>query len=201
MKKTPSLFMRNYDGDRLVRDEVVPAAAWVIAGEGVATLKIDGTSCLVRDGLLYKRFDCRKGKTEPPGFVPAQEADPITGNRPGWLPVGYGPEDHWHQEGMKNYRDQRGAILSDWTPTPDWTYELIGPKVQGNPYNLNAHMLTPHGEIKVHDAPRTFDELRAFFAERMIEGIVWWKDPTDMDCEKVKVKRKDFGFPWPEKRA
>lgn len=36
MKKTIGLFQRNYDGDRLVRDEIVPGAEWVAAGEGVA---------------------------------------------------------------------------------------------------------------------------------------------------------------------
>ena len=37
MQKIISLFQRNYDGDRLVRNEVVPGAEWVIAGEGVAS--------------------------------------------------------------------------------------------------------------------------------------------------------------------
>ena len=55
MKKIISLFQRNYDGDRLVRDEVVPGAEWVIAGEGVATEKYDGTSCMVRGGELLTR--------------------------------------------------------------------------------------------------------------------------------------------------
>ena len=44
MKKIISLFQRNYEGDRLVRDELVPGAEWVAAGEGVATRKWDGTS-------------------------------------------------------------------------------------------------------------------------------------------------------------
>ena len=42
MKKIISLYQRNYNGDRQVRDEVVPGAEWVIAGEGVATRKWDG---------------------------------------------------------------------------------------------------------------------------------------------------------------
>lgn len=37
MKKIISLFQRNYDGDRLVRNEVTPGAEWVINGEGTAT--------------------------------------------------------------------------------------------------------------------------------------------------------------------
>lgn len=37
MKKIISLFQRNYDGDRLVRNEVVSGAEWVMNGEGTAT--------------------------------------------------------------------------------------------------------------------------------------------------------------------
>ena len=62
MKKTLSLFQRNYDGDRLVRDELVPGAEWVAAGEGVATRKHDGTCCMWRDGKLWKRYELKAGK-------------------------------------------------------------------------------------------------------------------------------------------
>ena len=50
MKKIISLFQRNYDGDRLVRNEVVPGAEWVQNGEGVATRKYDGTCCMIKGG-------------------------------------------------------------------------------------------------------------------------------------------------------
>lgn len=43
MKKIPSLFERNHDGDRLVRNEVVPGSEWVLAGEGIPTVKIKAT--------------------------------------------------------------------------------------------------------------------------------------------------------------
>lgn len=71
MKKIISLFQRNYESDRLVRDEIVPGAEWVIASEGIATRKWDGTACLMRDGRLYRRYDARQGKTPPTGFEPA----------------------------------------------------------------------------------------------------------------------------------
>ena len=89
MQKIISLFKRNYDGDHLVRDEVVPGAEWVLAGEGVATRKWDGTACKIADGLLYKRFDAKAGKEPPLDFEPAQpEPDPVSGHWPGWVPVG-----------------------------------------------------------------------------------------------------------------
>jgi hypothetical protein len=186
MKKIISLFQRNYDGDRLVRDEVVPGAEWVLNGEGVATRKWDGTCCRVRDGQLYKRYDAKHGKTPPVRFEPAQpEPDPVTGHWPGWLPVGDGPEDRWHREA--------------WETRPsnvrDGTYELIGPRIQGNAERWAIHRLVRHGVDILKEAPRTYEALRAYLAEQDIEGIVWWRHPFDPDCDKVKIKRKDFGLP------
>jgi hypothetical protein len=97
MKKIISLFQRDRDGGRLVRNEVTPGAEWVLEGEGVATKKWDGTACLIKDGKLYKRYDAKNGKTPPEGFIPAQEPDEKTGHWPGWLEVGNGPEDAWHR--------------------------------------------------------------------------------------------------------
>ena len=46
MQKIPTLFERDWTGDRSrVLDKVNPEAAWVLAGEGVATRKRDGTAC------------------------------------------------------------------------------------------------------------------------------------------------------------
>jgi hypothetical protein len=177
MKKTVSLFQRNYDGDRLVRDEIVPGAEWVAAGEGVATRKIDGTCCLVRDGVLLKRFDAKAGKVPPAGFEPAQpEPDANTGHWPGWLPVGDGPEDARHREAEM--------------PTEDGTYELCGPKVQSNPEGYSKHVLVKHGAVVLHDCPRTFDALREYLSDGAIEGVVWWHP----DGRLVKIKGKDFGI-------
>lgn len=178
MRKIISLFQRNYDGDRLVRDEIVPGAEWVVAGEGMATVKWDGTCCMVRDGKIYKRYDAKRGKTPPDGWEAAQEPDPVTGHHPGWIPVGDGPEDSWHREAF--------------VPTyfPDGTYELCGPKVQGNPEGFPVHRLVPHGAHTLPDAPRTFDALRDYLAEGHIEGIVWHHP----DGRMVKIKAKDFGL-------
>jgi hypothetical protein len=53
MKKIISLFQRNYDGDRLVRNEVVPGAEWVVAGEGVATRKYLEKHVLISHGMDF----------------------------------------------------------------------------------------------------------------------------------------------------
>lgn len=181
MKKIISLFQRNYDGDRLVRDEIVPGAEWVMAGEGVATQKFDGTCCMIRDGKLYKRYDAKRGKTPPPNFEPAQEYDEVTGHMPGWIPVGEGPEDKWFREGFANTpADER----------PDGTYELCGPKIQGNPEGYGQHILVRHGRVRVHSVPLSFEGIRQFFRKHNIEGIVWHHP----DGRMVKIKAKDFGL-------
>jgi hypothetical protein len=190
VQKIISLFKRDYEGTRQIYDEVVPGAEWVQAGEGVATLKIDGTCCMVKDGQLYKRYDAKKGKTPPNGFIAAQDPDPKTGHWPGWLAVDpLNPADRWHCEAVAPDSPVNCGLL-------DGTYELLGPKVQGNPYKLEWHELRQHGTVKI-DAPRTFEGLRAWFAITTIEGIVWHHP----DGRMVKIKRKDFGLPWPVKEA
>lgn len=180
MKKIISLFQRNYETDRLVRDEIVPGAEWVAAGEGIATRKLDGTCCMVRDGKLFKRYELKsfKRKHPPHGFEPAQEPDSITGDVPGWVPVCEGPEDIWYREAFA-----AGVY-------PDGTYELVGPKVQGNPENFKHHILLRHGSDALPSAPRTFAALREFLRNADIEGIVWHHP----DGRMVKIKKKDFGM-------
>lgn len=181
MQKIISLFQRNYDGDRLVRDELVPGAEWVAAGEGVATRKHDGTCCMVREGVLHKRYDAKAGKAPPAGFIAAQEPDPVTGHWPGWLIVEMAaPGDRWHAEAFRAV-DER---------LRDGTYELCGPKVNGNRERFERHTLVPHGCDELADAPRTFTELRAYLETHDIEGIVWHHG----DGRMVKIKAKDFGL-------
>lgn len=180
MKKIISLFQRNYEGDRLVRDEVVLGAEWVVAGQGIPTRKMDGTCCLVRQGKLYKRYEVKAGKTPPSNFEPANERDENTGKQQGWVPVGDGPEDRWHREAFAAAQ-----------PLSDGTYELLGPKVQGNPERLPHHVLWKHGaELLADDTPRTFEGLRKYFEVCDIEGIVWHHP----DGRMVKIKGKDFGI-------
>lgn len=211
MKKIISLFKRNYDGDGLVYDEVVPGAEWVIQGEGTATEKFDGTACMIRGGLLFKRYDrkaTRKARQQhiagepysekemkvvPKEWEPCEpEPDPVTGHWPGWVPVSNGPDDQWHRGGKENV--SRYYLL-------DGTYELVGPKVQGNPYELEEHQLWRHGFLRTRafykDPPRTFDGLKKWLFEIPVEGIVWHHD----DGRMVKIKRRDFGIEWPVKEV
>lgn len=182
MKKIPSLFKRDYEGTRLVFNEVVPGCEWVLNGEGRATVKVDGTACMVRGHKLYKRYDVKKNRTPPSDWEPCEpEPNQHTGHWPGWVPVTDDPADQWFREGYENMLE-----------TSDGTYELVGPKVQGNPYGLHYHALWRHGAIELNADPRTFDAIRDTLEVSDIEGIVWHHP----DGRMAKIKRRDFGFKW-----
>jgi len=186
MQKVITLFQRNYETDHRVRNEVVPGAEWVLNGEGVATRKWDGTCTMIKDGSFYKRHEAQTVEMAPKHFVPAQDPDPITGKWPGWLPVIDGnPEDKWFLEGFRNLCE-----MYNGNP-PDGTYELCGPKINGNKDGFPKHVLLPHGAETVIEPPRTFEELKQYFADfPNIEGIVWHHP----DGRMVKLKLRDFGI-------
>jgi len=180
MQKIISVFQRNYDTDRLIRNEVVPGAEWVLAGEGIATRKYDGSCCMVKDGNLFKRFDAKRGKQPPAGFIPAQDPDPATGHWPGWMQVGEGPEDRWFREAWKNLG---GVPL-------DGTYEAIGPHFQGNPERSGHDSLIRHGITEIVDCPRDYEGIREYLERADVEGVVFHHP----DGRMAKVKKKDYGM-------
>lgn len=180
MRKIPTIFDRDWDGDRSrVLNVVNGACDWVFAGEGRATRKMDGTSCLIRDGKLYKRRELRKGEKEPPSFEVA-DVDLETGKIVGWVPVGDGPEDRWHREAFEA------------TKPEDGTYELVGPKIQGNPEKFKDHGLVSHRSVFLtyDDVPRDFEGLKSWLAGRDIEGLVF----QHPDGRMAKIKLRDFGL-------
>lgn len=185
MKKIISLFRRDYEGTRLVFDEVVEGAEWVATRAGVATEKFDGTCCMVRGGNLFKRYRLKEGNPKPEGWL-HHDFDPDAPSGHGWLPVDGSTSDRWHKEA--------------WTLAPgymmeDGTYELVGPKVQRNPYRLETHEFRRHGSVSFPAMPVRFGAIEEFLAGTIIEGIVW-RHP---DGRMAKIKRKDFGFEWPVK--
>ncbi|WP_435005211.1 hypothetical protein P12x_003106 [Tundrisphaera lichenicola] len=182
MKKIPTMFERDWNGDRSrVLDQIHPGCEWVVAGEGIATRKIDGTCCLIRDGKLYKRQEFKPGQSIPDDFEESG-FDEETGKRVGWKPVGDGPEDKWHREGFANLTDKA-----------DGTYELVGPHTQKNPEKWDQDVLVPHTVERLgltDEPPRDFHGLSAYLAARDIEGIVFHHP----DGRKAKIKKRDFGW-------
>ena len=100
--------------------------------------------------------------------------------------MGDGKEDKWHREALAWQKSWHGIDLYDGT------YELIGPKVNGNKEQEEKHWLVFHGADTLEYSPRTFDSLKALFEQVEMEGIVWHHP----DGRMVKIKKKDFGYKW-----
>ena len=182
MKKIPTLFMRDFtapSNGRYVTDEVHPACQWVLDGEGVATRKYDGT-CVMFDGeRWWARREVKANRQPPAGFVEVG-FDDIADKAVGWEPI--------EQSAFAKYHDE-ALVLSLVNIWPGGTYELIGPKVNGNPEREPVHVLQPHAAADVLvDAPRDFDGLSRWLATFAGEGIVWHHP----DGRMAKIKRKDF---------
>ena len=194
MKKMPCLFVREFHGrDFTITSQVAPGCEWVLAGEGKATRKWDGTSCAIINGELYKRYDAKKDrktgqyKTPPEGAIPCGDADPLTGHWPHWVKVEERPEDQHHLKAWE--------ALELWEDElDDGTYELVGPGVNGNHDGFKVLTFQRHGEALVGlEGPLTFEGIREYLRETHIEGIVFHHP----DGRMVKIRRDDFGFAWP----
>ncbi len=187
MKKIPTLFEREYENHEVVRvsRKVTPGCEGVLKGEGIATVKIDGSCCAVLGGVFYRRYDARRGKKPPEGAIPCQEADPVTGHWPHWVKVSNtAPEDYWHRMGY--IHSLKNGDL------PDGTYEIAGPHFRSNPYGLAEDVLIPHGREAV-EVDRSYEGIREYLKTHAVEGLVFWKNGEPW----CKIKRSDFGLKWP----
>lgn len=193
MKKIPTLFVREFENHRVVKvlPEVTPGFEWVLRGEGIATVKIDGACCAIINGKFYKRYDAKldkngKRKLPPIGSMPCADPDPVTGHWPHWVLVDENdPADKW-------FIEARNSMVH---PLPDGTYEAIGKHFNSNPYGIKEDILVPHGREVIYNLDRSFEGIREYLHDNLIEGIVFWKD-GEPQC---KIKRSDFGFEWPIK--
>lgn len=198
MKKIPTLFKRTFDENNVVSitNEVTEGLEGILDGEGIATVKWDGACVMVKNGMLYKRYDAKNGKTPPEGAIPCCDPDPVTGHWPHWVVCDYAKsEDKWLCEAYLKAQDH---MMSLERRVEDGTYEVIGPKFQGNPYNLNDNIMLPHGSEPIRElnyGTRTFERIRHYLETHNVEGIVFWKDGKPV----CKIKRTDFGLKWPER--
>jgi len=191
MRKIPCLFERDFTDRRrpVLLNTITPGCEWVVFSEGRATRKRDGTACMVLAGVLYKRYDAKRGKTPPPGAIPCTPApDPATGHWPHWVAVSAdNPADVWHLAARDDAFSRFPYAL------PDGTYELCGPRINANHEGLSDHRFFAHGLEALDGAPREFDRLRDYLAANPIEGIVWHHP----DGRMAKIRRADYWLPWP----
>jgi hypothetical protein len=180
MKKISTLFNKDPNDLGRVINEINPENEWALSG-AVATRKWDGTACAVINGELYKRYDVKKGRSVPENAIPCQEPDVITGHWPHWVKCDRKDKaDRWHFEAF----DKKQI----WA---DGTYELCGPKIQGNPENLEDHQLIRHGEKVYKTFHIDYNWIWSFLLVTDIEGVVLHQPLTGLMC---KIRKSDFGI-------
>lgn len=199
MKKIPTLFKRKFENHKVVKvlPEVTPGFEWVLEGEGIATVKIDGSCCAVINGELYRRFDAKPGRWVPPDAIPCSDPDPITGHWPHWVKCDrHRRDDCWFFTALSHALCFY-TLITGREMLEDGTYEAIGIHFNGNPYNLNVDTLEQHGVREIQDLNRSFEGIKSWLETHDEEGIVFWKD-GEPQC---KIKRSDFGIEWPIKKG
>jgi hypothetical protein len=187
VRKIPTVFRRDPDDMRRVLPEVMSGCEWVLAGEGVARRKFDGTCVGLDTGGWWARREVKPGKATPDRFMPLS-LDEATGKTVGWEPVDQSAFARWFREafeGDPRYEGIRGGYAHG-------TYELCGPKINGNPEGFERHTLVLHVDAACLDVPDlSFDGIRKAvlaFGDEGIEGVVWHHP----DGRMAKLKARDF---------
>ncbi len=211
MKKMPIIFDMTFDneGERevlhTIREEIRDLVNKTLA-EGnriVPTFKRDGTAVFCdADGKWFTRRAVKTGKQAPDGFI-ALETDPNTGTTFGWEPKDASPMKKFLDRAIEKFIQDNGT-----EPPRNTTFELLGPKINGNPEHVDSEELRIHGNEKATDFPtiqeilvnnEPFEMLKPIFTDfraRHIEGVVFWTADEDGNLiePRFKVRCKDF-FP------
>lgn len=195
MRKIPTLFQRDPSDRRYLLPEVHPGCQWVLDGEGAPTRKYDGT-CVMFDGVSWwARREVKQGKTPWGVFVPVM-TDEATGKAVGWEPIAQSP--------FAKFLGQAVIAVEEDSPQPvtwkEGTYELVGPKVNGNPERRPVHTLLRHADAEVlgldiEPLPVPADVAYGLLGpallhlrDKGVEGIVWHHP----DGRMAKLKGRDF---------
>lgn len=187
MRKIPTIFDRNWEGDRKVNEKLVVDFDFENA---IATEKLDGMNVrvTVRNHTVVRlekrRNPNKKQKAvgiKHPWYVDASETDKA---------------DQYLFEAVS---------ATDFSKIPDgeWSAEALGEKIQGNPLKLKGHKLfifsLKEEKLKIffENVPIEFAALKEWLPAQKtlfgndagIEGIVWHDLKTGEMC---KIKVKDF---------
>lgn len=192
MEKIPTLFLRSDVEPSRVVEEVTPGCEWVLAGEGYATRKWDGTNIRVtirraRDaqGLVLKdhtSIGIEKRRN------PSRE-DRARGAEPGYVTA--------HRSDPADKHIFAAVDATDFSLWPDglWPCEAVGPKIQGG-VESDQPMLVPFSvpgwAIAQREgglASRSFESLASYLSPGHFEGLVFHHP----DGRMAKIKGRDFG--------
>lgn len=208
MRKIPSLFVRLERSSLVDTGRITPECAWVFDGDPLKihfiTIKRDGTPVRWKDGAWSQRRTLKSrldpgadGIPTPANFVPCQ---PLPGyddesqqwEWPGWVPI-----EHQYAKLLNEAVVSRGGMKDN---EDGLTFELCGPKINGNPEGWDTHHIFSHGDQVVQLAEKgalTVTLLCALIKSLPYEGVVIYEGYGNMRM--AKLKRRDLGLEWPIK--
>jgi hypothetical protein len=189
VKKIPTLFVRSSDNRKYVTGIVNPVCAEVVENpiSWHATRKWDGTCVMFDDSHWWARREVKPGKNPPPGWM-HEDTDTFTGKQMGWEPIEQSSFYQFHLEALEHEDPERG--VAEWG---EGTYELVGPKINGNPEHAPHHQLVLHAAATAYTVPyRSYEGIKNALAQYPeIEGFVFHGPNGRM----AKIKRRDFYWP------
>ena len=184
MKKIPCLFEREFNENgefvNLTQNSKFDS---VFNGKADATLKIDGTACMIKDNELWVRYNAKNGKPVPEGAIQCGEPDPITGHNPCWVKASVKNGHKWQIKAFENTVAQFPDVN-----LIDGTYECIGKHFSGNPYGLTNDVLVLHGFICVELKDVSYDGIKKWLSEHNDEGLVFWEGSEPI----CKIRCSDY---------
>ena len=185
MKKIKTIFERDWDGDHKVVNKYIDGFLPDVLWGAIATEKLDGTNIRV---TVRNKTVVRIEKRRNPDKI--QKFKGIT--EPWYIDASESAEDKWINDAIKN---------TDFSNIPDgeWSGEVVGKNVQGNPLNLEKNVVvffTLNQAPVFEDVPTDYEGLKTWLSSQKskygnncgIEGIVWHCENGDM----FKIKVKDF---------
>jgi hypothetical protein len=188
MKKMSTLFKVEYHkkGEPgIISNEVRPENSWVFEDSNnvIATVKFDGTAAMIKDGIIFKRYDAKRGKIPPLGAIPCDEfPDPISGHWPHWVECSENnPNDKYFIE-----------VFNTGISFENGTYELCGEKIGNNAEKVQGFKLFKHGGSTLPSLVFSFECIKEYLANDLndVEGIVF----HHIDGRMCKIRKGDFGF-------
>lgn len=186
MEKIPTLFLRDPNNMSRVTTDINPHAAWLLEIMALPTIKKDGTNILivVQNGSLIEAQKRRN---------PTRE-EKAQGQEPGYTAM--------DRDNSQDKHIFAAVDATDFTTWPDgvWSCEALGPKIQGG-VESSTPMLYPFSwapEVIATGIAISYSTIKEYLERHEIEGIVWHEQGGEKRM--AKVKRKDFGLPWPPKR-
>lgn len=208
MKKIPTFFTKDKHGRYCIAEINHTKLGWIDDLSKLIPLrKYDGTPVYgnAKGEWFYRR--AYKMGTTPPGFIEC-DLDYHSKKSWGWLPV----DDDYP---FKKYFDEALVLKPfdlDIAPGSreevyeEGSYELIGPKINGNPEEMSEHRLMPHrrapqisniAEIDTEVEDEVLYEIyKKVIGFMPIEGVVFWINGNEhMESRPVaKLRKKDFNY-------